>query len=136
MYRLGDLAVFTGDTLFLDSVGRPDLAEQAEPFAHHLYASLHRRVLPLPDSVTVFPAHYGPVVEVVEGVFVARPLGELRGQLAALTLGEDDFVSWALANVKDRPPNYQQIVLVNMGRVSVSAETIELEVGPNRCAIG
>ena len=136
MYRLGDAAVFTGDTLFLDSVGRPDLAEQAEPFAHHLYASLHRRVLPLPDSVTVFPAHYGPSVGVEEGVFVARPLGELRGQLPALTLSEDDFVAWALANVKDRPPNYQQIVLVNMGRVGVSAETIELEVGPNRCAIG
>jgi glyoxylase-like metal-dependent hydrolase (beta-lactamase superfamily II)/rhodanese-related sulfurtransferase len=136
MYRLGDDAVFTGDTLFLDSVGRPDLAEQAEPFAHHLYASLHERVLSLPDSVTVFPAHYGPGIDVAEGVFVARALGDLRGELAVLSLSEDDFVSWALANVKDRPPNYQQIVLVNMGANSVTPETIELEVGPNRCAIG
>ena len=136
MYRLGDAAVFTGDTLFLDSVGRPDLAEQAEAFAHHLYASLHERVLPLADSVTVFPAHYGPGVEVHEGVFVARPLGELRHELAALTLSEDDFVSWALTHVTDRPPNYKKIVLVNMGREKVTAETVELEVGPNRCAIG
>ena len=136
MYRLGDDAVFTGDTLFLDSVGRPDLAEQAKPFAHHLYASLHERVLPLPDSISVFPAHYGPGITVEDGVVVARALGELRGELAALTLSEDDFVSWALANVKDRPPNYQQIVLVNMGRHSITPETIELEVGPNRCAVG
>ena len=136
MYRLGDEAVFTGDTLFLDSVGRPDLAEQAEPFAHHLYASLHERVLPLADSVTVFPAHYGPGIEVNEGVFVARALGELRYELAALALSEDDFVAWALANVKDRPPNYQSIVLVNMGRAALTPETMELEVGPNRCAIG
>jgi glyoxylase-like metal-dependent hydrolase (beta-lactamase superfamily II)/rhodanese-related sulfurtransferase len=136
MYVLGDVAVFTGDTLFLDSVGRPDLAEQAEPFAHHLYASLHERVLPLSDDVMVFPAHYGPAIEVAEGAFVARALGELRGELAALTLSEDEFVAWALANVKDRPPNYQSIVLVNMGRESVTPETVELEVGPNRCAIG
>jgi len=50
VYRLGDEALFTGDTLFLESVGRPDLAEQAEAFAHHLWQSLHERVLPLPDQ--------------------------------------------------------------------------------------
>ncbi len=136
MYRLGELAVFTGDTLFLDSVGRPDLAEQAEAFAHHLYRSLHEKVLPLSDSVVVFPAHYGPDIEVREGSFVAAKLGALRHQLAALALGEDEFVAWAMASVKDRPPNYQRIVLVNMGRDELSAETAELEVGPNRCAIG
>jgi glyoxylase-like metal-dependent hydrolase (beta-lactamase superfamily II)/rhodanese-related sulfurtransferase len=135
MYLLGHSAVFTGDTVFLESVGRPDLADQAEAFAHSLYRSVHERVLPLGDEIMVFPAHYGAVVEVRANRFVARPLGELRLTLPALALGESEFVAWALANVKDRPPNYQHIVLINAGRETVSNESAQLELGPNRCAV-
>jgi len=135
MYQLGTSAIFTGDTLFLESVGRPDLAEKAEEFAANLFKSLHERVMPLSDSITVFPAHYGPVVPVHAGTFVAAPLGELKKKLAALALSETEFIAWALANVKDRPPNYQEIVLVNAGTKPLGAEAIEMELGPNRCAI-
>ena len=135
MYQLGDAAMFTGDTLFLESVGRPDLADQAAVFAKYLYQSLHERVLAMPDTAMVFPAHYGTVVDVRAGSFVSKPLGELRQTLPALTLSETDFIAWAVANVKDRPPNYQQIVLMNAGDQPVTAEASEMELGPNRCAI-
>jgi len=135
MYQLGQEAIFTGDTLFLESVGRPDLADQAEAYAHHLFHSLHERVLPLPDEITVFPAHFGPGVEVHAGEFVARPLGSLRHALPALALDESDFVDWAVANVKDRPGNYQQIVRINTGQKELSSDAMNLELGPNRCAI-
>ncbi|MBU6494833.1 MAG: MBL fold metallo-hydrolase [Acidobacteria bacterium] len=135
MYRLGEAAVFSGDTLFLESVGRPDLAEQAEPFARALFRSLHERILPLSDDTIVFPAHYGPVVDVHVGTPVAAPLGELRHSLAALSLEEEEFVAWALTHVKDRPPNYQRIVRVNAGLEELSADVAELELGPNRCAV-
>jgi glyoxylase-like metal-dependent hydrolase (beta-lactamase superfamily II)/rhodanese-related sulfurtransferase len=135
MYQLGDSAIFTGDTLFLESVGRPDLAEQAEPFAHHLYRSLHERVLTQSDETMVFPAHFGAGVEVRADQFVSRRLGVLRTTLDALKLNEHDFVAWAIANVKDRPPNYQRIVRINSGQEPVGAEAAEIEMGPNRCAI-
>lgn len=135
MYQLGEHAIFTGDTLFLESVGRPDLADEAEAFAHHLYESLHQRVLPLCDEITVFPAHFGPSVDVHEHVFVTRKLGSLRYELAALALDEDDFVAWAIANVKDRPGNYKEIVRINSGDVDVDVKGVDLEMGPNRCAI-
>ena len=135
MYQLGDSAIFTGDTLFLESVGRPDLADQAEPFAHNLYESLHTRVLPLNDDIMVFPAHYGDGVEVHAGEFVSKKLGALRNTLPALMLSETDFVAWAVANVKDRPPNYQHIVLINAGREKLTDDAAEMELGPNRCAI-
>jgi glyoxylase-like metal-dependent hydrolase (beta-lactamase superfamily II) len=135
MYQLGEYAIFTGDTLFLESVGRPDLADEAEAFAHHLFHSLHERVLPLSDEIMVFPAHYGTGVDVRAGQFVARDLGSLRHSLAALALNEDDFVQWAIANVKDRPGNYQQIVRINAGQAILDAENVDLELGPNRCAI-
>lgn len=135
MYQLGEQAIFTGDTLFLESVGRPDLADQAEAFAHHLYESLHQRVLPLSGEITVFPAHFGSSVGVRVHQFVARDLGSLRHQLAALALDEDDFVAWAVANVKDRPGNYKEIVRINAGEVELDAQGVDLEMGPNRCAI-
>jgi glyoxylase-like metal-dependent hydrolase (beta-lactamase superfamily II) len=135
MYQLGDAAIFTGDTLFLESVGRPDLAEQAEPFAHHLYRSLHERVLTQSDETMVFPAHFGAGVDVHADQFVSRQLGSLRNTLEVLKLSESAFVAWAIANVKDRPPNYQRIVRINSGVEAVSAEAAEIEVGPNRCAI-
>ncbi len=135
MYQLGDAAIFTGDTLFLESVGRPDLADNAEVFAHNLYRSLHERVLPLADATVVFPAHYGTSVPVVAHQFVARTLGELRGTLAALVLSESDFVAWAVENVKDRPPNYQRIVRINAGAEEMADDAAEAELGPNRCAI-
>jgi glyoxylase-like metal-dependent hydrolase (beta-lactamase superfamily II)/rhodanese-related sulfurtransferase len=135
MYQLGQHAIFTGDTLFLESVGRPDLADEAEGYAHHLFHSLHERVLPLSDEIMVFPAHFGPGVAVKSGEFVSRRLGELRDSLAPLALDEDEFVRWAISNVKDRPGNYRQIVGINAGRAELDANAAELELGPNRCAI-
>jgi glyoxylase-like metal-dependent hydrolase (beta-lactamase superfamily II)/rhodanese-related sulfurtransferase len=135
MYQLAEEAIFTGDTLFLESVGRPDLADEAVDYAHHLYHSLHERVLPLDDEITVFPAHFGQGVDVHGGEFVARRLGSLRNALPALALDEKAFVDWAVANVKDRPGNYQQIVRINVGQDAIEGDAAELEAGPNRCAI-
>lgn len=57
-----DQAIFTGDTLFLGDVGRPDLAQKAasmtqEDLAGILYDSLRNKIMPLADDVTVYPAH-------------------------------------------------------------------------------
>ena len=57
-----ETAIFTGDTLFLGDVGRPDLAQKSgsltqEDLAGILYESLHAKILPLDDSITVYPAH-------------------------------------------------------------------------------
>ncbi len=136
VYRLGDVALFSGDTLFLESVGRPDLAEQAEAFAHSLYRSLHEVVLKLPDDMLVFPAHYGDAVTVHYGELVTKRLGELRSSLPALAYDEGTFVQWAMSRVTDRPPNYVEIVRYNAGRSDKSVDELRtLELGPNRCAI-
>lgn len=57
-----ETAIFTGDTLFLGDVGRPDLAQKAgsvtqEDLAGILYDSLQTKIMPLDDSITVYPAH-------------------------------------------------------------------------------
>ncbi|MFI5452033.1 rhodanese-like domain-containing protein [Pedobacter sp. UC225_61] len=56
-----DQCIFTGDTLFIGDVGRPDLAQQGEltmeDMAGTLYESLHNKILTLADDVIVYPAH-------------------------------------------------------------------------------
>ncbi len=57
-----DHAIFTGDTLFLGDVGRPDLAQKAETITQEqlaglLYKSLREKIMPLADDVIVYPAH-------------------------------------------------------------------------------
>ena len=56
-----DRAIFTGDTLFIGDVGRPDLAIKGNvterDLAGMLYDSLHTKIMPLPDDVIVYPAH-------------------------------------------------------------------------------
>ena len=57
-----DVAIFSGDTLFLGDVGRPDLAQKAESVTQNelaglLFDSLRSKIMPLSDDVTVYPAH-------------------------------------------------------------------------------
>lgn len=56
-----DYALFTGDTLFIGDVGRPDLAAKSEltqeQLAGHLFDSLRKKIMPLADGVLVYPAH-------------------------------------------------------------------------------
>ena len=58
-----DIALFSGDTLFIGDVGRPDLAQKVaadltqEKLASYLYDSLRNKIMPLSDDITVYPAH-------------------------------------------------------------------------------
>ena len=136
VYFVDERVVLTGDTLFVDGVGRPDLAERAEEFAHNLYRSLHDRVLTLPDEAFVMPGHYGDAVRVRADAPVGATLGELRRTLAPLGLDEDAFVTWATERSTPRPPNYGEIVNANMGRSDLALAALRgLEAGPNRCSV-
>ena len=135
IYLVGDDAVLTGDTLFVEGVGRPDLADRAEEFAHNLYHSLQERVLTLPDASFVLPGHYSEGVPVHPHQPVGAPLAELRLTLAPLQLDEDGFVAWATARAVPRPPNYVEIIKANMGRPDLPPASLQtLELGPNRCS--
>jgi glyoxylase-like metal-dependent hydrolase (beta-lactamase superfamily II)/rhodanese-related sulfurtransferase len=58
-----DVAIFTGDTLFIGDVGRPDLAQKVvadltqDKLAGHLFDSLRNKIMPLADDIVVYPAH-------------------------------------------------------------------------------
>jgi glyoxylase-like metal-dependent hydrolase (beta-lactamase superfamily II) len=136
VYVAADRALLSGDTLFVESVGRPDLADRAKEFAHNLYRSLHDKVLGLPDGTLVLPAHYGDTVTVRPDSPIGATLGGLRRSLAPLGYDEETFVAWATERAAPRPPNYEAIIKANMGRSTASLAALrQLELGPNRCAV-
>ena len=61
-YKNKDIAIFSGDTLFLGDVGRPDLAQKTDNFTKEdlaglLYESLRKKIMPLSNNILVYPAH-------------------------------------------------------------------------------
>ena len=136
MYEVGGRALLTGDTLFVDGVGRPDLADHAEAFARELHRSLHAKAIAMPVDATVLPAHYGEAVSVAPHAVVGASLGELRSSLPQLSWPEDRFVEWASSRARPRPPHYREIVRVNAGNEAapLDDDLRRLELGPNRCA--
>lgn len=135
IFTIGNSVVLSGDTLFVDGVGRPDLAERAEEFAHNLHHSLHNTVLSLGDSTLVLPSHYGSTVAVLADQVVGDTVGNLKAELEALQMDEESFVAWAVARTTKRPPNFVEIVKANMGTSALSIDELsKLEAGPNRCS--
>lgn len=82
-------SIFTGDTLFINDVGRPDLAIKTdltkEDLAGHLYDSLHNKILPLPDDIIVYPGHGA-----------GSACGKNMGKDTYDTLGHQKQVNYAL----------------------------------------
>ncbi|MGQ3411789.1 MBL fold metallo-hydrolase [Natrinema sp. LN54] len=134
-----DPLLFTGDTLFLEGVGRPDLepgTEDAAAAARRLYETLQHRICEQPGDTTIAPGHYGDAAEPREdGTYIAR-LETLRDQLAALSMDENEFVEHTTSDLPPRPANDERIVAVNLGLEAIDEETaFELELGPNNCAV-
>jgi glyoxylase-like metal-dependent hydrolase (beta-lactamase superfamily II) len=139
-YRVDDALALTGDTLFVDSVARPDLEEGdagAEAAARTLYDTLHDRLLTLPDDTLVAPAHYGEGTRPREDDAYLARLGELTNDLALLGLDRETFVERVLADMPPRPANYESVIAVNLGRETADDEAaFTMELGPNNCAAG
>ncbi len=132
VWRL-DGALFTGDTLFLSSVGRPDLHGNTGEAARHLYHSL-RRLAEFPREIRILPGHAPEDEDARPGTPHTRGLGDVLDGLAGFLDEEEAFVAGAV-RVPPPPPNAQTILQVNGRGESIAAEdAVTLEAGPNRCA--
>ena len=136
-YLLGGLAMFTGDTLFLSAVGRPDLdatPEGSREKARDLYNSL-RRLLVLEPETLVLPGHTSEPVA-FDGEPICAPLSEVRENLSVLREEEDAFVERIASRASPMPSNFERIVELNRAGEYPEENPNELEAGANRCAAG
>jgi len=135
-YLLNNALLFTGDTLFPTSIGRPDLhADEQEARARSvlLYHSLHR-LLALPSETFVLPGHASQPVP-FDGKPVGARLSEIDEYVGLLHATQTVFVETLLKRLPPTPPNYERIVTLNEAGLVADHDVTELEAGANRCAI-
>lgn len=127
-------ALIAGDSLFTDSVARPDLEvgdAGAAGAAGQLYRTVHERILSLDPATRLLPCHYpggrvdGPI---------APTLREVSETVGLLGLSEAQFVEQSITAMPPRPANYLEIIAVNLGS-ETSGDVAGLEIGANNCAV-
>ncbi|MEF8806574.1 MBL fold metallo-hydrolase [Natronomonas sp.] len=137
-FRFGD-ALLSGDTLFLRSVGRPDLEDSSEDAIREasgrLFDSLSE-LTDLSDDTVVLPGHFSD--EEVRPL--ATDLADLRAESTNELLSyvedadEETFVETIVASLSDQPANYNEIKQINWGNAQPGENVEVLELGPNNCA--
>jgi glyoxylase-like metal-dependent hydrolase (beta-lactamase superfamily II)/rhodanese-related sulfurtransferase len=118
-----EVAIFTGDTLFIGDVGRPDLAQKVkaeltpEILAGHLYDSLRNKIMPLPDDIVVYPAHgAGSACGKMMSKETTDTLGHQKRTNYALRadMTKEEFVKELLTGLTAPPQYFPANVLMNI----------------------
>ncbi len=143
-HTLGSIALIadeglalTGDFLFVQSIGRPDLAGRSAAWAKLLWQSLERVRQSWPGDLLVLPAHYGGDGERrADRAIAARFDVVAATNTAAAIQDEQTFLKWIAEHASTFPDAYRTIKEANLGLVDLSEADAEiLESGPNQCAI-
>ncbi len=134
-YVVDDRFVFSGDTLFVEGIGRPDLRDQVQEYATSLYDTIHNKLLKFSDDSKIFPTHHSEGIKPTQnGIYYTTV--KMAKNLPLLDLSQPDFVAKVVSITTPRPMNYSMIIKVNKGTIPISPMQIpDLEMGPNRCSI-
>jgi glyoxylase-like metal-dependent hydrolase (beta-lactamase superfamily II)/rhodanese-related sulfurtransferase len=130
------VAVLTGDTLFVGDVGRPDLRValgwSAADLGNLLYDSLHEKLLTLPDSSLVYPAHgAGSLCGKAISKETFSTIGEQRRSNYALQpMGKEEFVALVTTDQPDAPAYFTYDAVLNTKERPTLDETLAREVQP------
>lgn len=131
-------AIFTGDTLFIGDVGRPDLAQKVvkdltqEKLAGHLYDSLRNKLMPLPDDLIVYPAHgAGSACGKNMSKETSDTLGNQKKTNYALQeMTKEEFIKEVLTGLTPPPAYFPQNVMMNIQGYDSIDEVLERGVKP------
>ncbi len=135
-YIIDEQFIISGDMIFINSLGRPDLGGKAEEWARMLFDSM-QMVKQLHHQLKVLPGHYIDWEEADEELVFVRSLGEVLERNKNIydidTLAA--FVAFIQANMRPQPEEYAVIRLVNANlREEEEEKQEELDLGKNECA--
>lgn len=136
-FVIGNQYLLTGDILFIDSIGRPDLAGEAEDWVKDLRETLYHRYKKLTNELIVLPSHFMGVKEMNADGSISKELGVLYEKNHGLNIQSgEEFIKTVTENLPPQPNSYEEIRQMNMGKLHPDEEQQrEMEIGPNRCAI-
>jgi glyoxylase-like metal-dependent hydrolase (beta-lactamase superfamily II)/rhodanese-related sulfurtransferase len=129
--------LFTGDTLFVNAVGRPDLHNKAKEYATKLYNTYQTKVLNYPDDTVILPAHFDTnSISLKHGEIISELIGSVKKNIKLLSIQKSEFIDFMVSSVPPRPANYEKIIQLNKWLTPCDQVKIgDLEEGPNACAI-
>lgn len=136
-YLVNDRYLLTGDTLFTDGVGRPDLkadAEQAIQKAGQLFNTLGKILSLSKEDLLILPAHASGTIA-FDGKIIGDKLSRLSVEVELLGLPKEEFVAQTIARIPEAPANYLQIAALNKKGNHEGINPADLEAGANRCAV-
>lgn len=144
-HTLGNIAylvdgqyLLSGDSIFVNSIARPDLGGRGDVWSPIHFHSLSR-LLELDDQTLVLPGHFSNPSEADESGLYAQTMGVLKQEnegLRKVQEGEEAFVSYLLGSLPTFPAQYIDIKRVNAGLLHPDEEKAsELELGRNICAL-
>lgn len=126
--------LFTGDTLFIDGVGRPDLHNKAEEFTRNLFNSYHQKILNLPDETLILPAHFSGSFSHEKSI--SNTIGSIKQKMNLLSASQQEFVKFVTASIPPQSMNYEKIISINKSMIPCDkVEQKDIEAGPNSCGI-
>ncbi len=137
-FLVSETAAFSGDFLFVRSIGRPDLGGQIGPWSAILWKSVVRAKETLPAGIMIYPAHYSSDSERQDDRSIGATFEAICQSTAPLRIQtEEEFTGWVKSHVSSFPEAYRKIKVINVGLLEVTPEEAEeLEVGKNECAVG
>jgi len=136
-YLIDNKYMVSGDTLFILSIGRPDLGGMAEDWSKLLFNTLKTKIAGLDDDLVILPGHYIEWDEANPQQMFVDTLGSIRNKNADIygIAEEDKFVRFIKDNMRKQPDEYAEIRKVNAGLLEVDDEDQEImDLGKNECA--
>ena len=136
-YLIDNKYLITGDTVFILSIGRPDLGGKAEEWSKLLYNTLKTKIADLSNDLVILPGHYMDWSEANESQIFSDTLGSIKNKNADIynIQNEDAFIGFIKNNMRSQPEVYAEIRKVNAGLLEVDAEEQEImDLGKNECA--
>jgi glyoxylase-like metal-dependent hydrolase (beta-lactamase superfamily II)/rhodanese-related sulfurtransferase len=135
-YLIDNKVLLTGDTLFINGVGRPDLKatnDEVMQKSKVLYQSL-QKLLSLDENIIVLPAHTSQPVD-FDDIPIQTTIGSIKQYVTMVKLSEEEFIDTILQRIPPTPANYLSIVDKNLKGDFSDINPVDLEAGANRCAI-
>ena len=136
-YVIDDKYLISGDTVFIYSIGRPDLGGKAEEWSKMLFNTMTEKLLPMDDEMTILPGHYMDWKEANKDLVFAERLGKIKEMNADIysIKDENSFFDFISANMRSQPEEYATIREINAGLKEVDDQQANiLDLGKNECA--
>ena len=112
--------ILTGDTMLIGDVGRIDLGGDPRDKSDKLYDSLHGKLLKLADAIEVYPTHVGTAHHLATTSTSSTIAKETENNGALKLKTKDEFFKYMTEDWPPKPPDYQNIIRLNRGEVTIS----------------